>query len=182
MKTKRILPSTLGLIAGIASLLPVPAAAAGGPLLSGYGGPGAGDQAIIGAALIGGPSGGGSAGGGSGGSGSGGRSVAASGEASGSGGAVATGGSTVGGSPEGGGAGSHSSSKARSHIGSATHHRAAGANPQNSAHRGDLGAVTAEEAAESWFSGGDWLALVLVAGVLALLALTTVRLARTRHE
>ncbi len=181
MKTKWIL-ATLGLVAGIAGVLPVPAVA-GGPLLSGYGGPGAGDQAIIGAALIGGPSGGGS-GGGSGDSGSGAPSVAASSAASGSGGGAPSGGPAAGGgSAEGRGSSSHSSATARAHSGSATHHRAAGANPQSSTpHRGGLGAVTADEAAESWFSGGDWLALVLVSGVLALLALTTVRLTRTRHE
>jgi hypothetical protein len=45
----------------------VPAAAGANPLLSGYGGPGEGDQAILGAALLNGPSeGGGSSGGSSG--------------------------------------------------------------------------------------------------------------------
>jgi hypothetical protein len=34
----------------------------------------------------------------------------------------------------------------------------------------------------SWFSDGDLLALVLVAGVLALTAVATLRLARTQHH
>lgn len=45
----------------------VPSAAVANPLLSGYGGPGQGDQAIIGAALVNGPGQGGSSGGGGGG-------------------------------------------------------------------------------------------------------------------
>jgi hypothetical protein len=44
----------------------VPSAADANPLLSGYGGPGQGDQAIIGAALVNGPGQGGSSGGGGG--------------------------------------------------------------------------------------------------------------------
>ena len=57
--------TALALAALLAGALPAaPAAAAGGPLLSGYGGPGEGNQAILGSTLIGGPSGG--AGGGSG--------------------------------------------------------------------------------------------------------------------
>lgn len=51
-----------------------PAVAGANSLLSGYGGPGQGSQAILGAALVGGRSGGGSSGGGSGGGGSGGES------------------------------------------------------------------------------------------------------------
>ncbi|HEY1834670.1 MAG TPA: hypothetical protein VGG08_09555, partial [Solirubrobacteraceae bacterium] len=46
-----------------------PSAASANPLLSGYGGPGQGDQAIIGAALVNGPGQGGSGGGGGGGGG-----------------------------------------------------------------------------------------------------------------
>src|SRR5580692_5124645 len=57
---------TLGALASLALFaIPAPAALAGGPLLSGYGGPGAGAQAIIGGTLLNGPKGG--SGGGSGG-------------------------------------------------------------------------------------------------------------------
>ncbi|HYM54286.1 MAG TPA: hypothetical protein VES97_02905 [Solirubrobacteraceae bacterium] len=44
----------------------LPAAAGANPLLSGYGGPGQGNQAILGSALLNGPSGGGGSGGGGG--------------------------------------------------------------------------------------------------------------------
>jgi hypothetical protein len=57
----------LTLIALVAAVL-VPAAASAGSLLSGYGGPGEGNQAILGSALLGGPSGTSGSGGGSGGS------------------------------------------------------------------------------------------------------------------
>src|SRR5580698_25991 len=65
MRRNRII---LGALASLALFaIPAPAALAGGPLLSGYGGPGAGAQAIIGATLLNGPGGssGGSSGGGS---------------------------------------------------------------------------------------------------------------------
>jgi hypothetical protein len=60
----------------LALALALPATAHAGSLLSGYGGPGQGNQAILGATVIGGASGGGSAGGG--GSSSGGESSATS--------------------------------------------------------------------------------------------------------
>lgn len=64
MRRNRI---TLGALASLALFaIPAPAALAGGPLLSGYGGPGAGAQVIIGGTLLNGPKGG--SGGGSGGS------------------------------------------------------------------------------------------------------------------
>ena len=55
MRRNRILLGTLALLALFA--IPAPAALAGGPLLSGYGGPGAGAQAIIGGTLLNGPRG-----------------------------------------------------------------------------------------------------------------------------
>ena len=77
MKRHRTTLCTLAL-AGDGSCVLAPAAAmAGGPLLSGYGGPGGGAQAIIGATLLNGP-GSGSGGGGSGGSSSGGGSGSSS--------------------------------------------------------------------------------------------------------
>ncbi len=71
MRRNRIILGTLALLALLA--VPAPAALAGGPLLSGYGGPGAGAQAIIGGTLLNGPKGG--SGGGSGGSAGGSASV-----------------------------------------------------------------------------------------------------------
>ena len=54
--------SALALAGFLAALAPL-AAYAGSPLLSGYGGPGAGEQAIVGSTLIGGPRGGAGSGG-----------------------------------------------------------------------------------------------------------------------
>src|SRR6185437_8685895 len=54
-------------IAALLGLAGASPAAAAGPLLSGYGGPGQGNQAILGSALLNGPRGGGSSGGSSGG-------------------------------------------------------------------------------------------------------------------
>lgn len=50
---------TLTLVGLVVSALAATAAAAANPLLSGYGGPGEGNQAILGSALLGGPTGGG---------------------------------------------------------------------------------------------------------------------------
>lgn len=71
----------------------VPAVAAGGPLLSGYGGPGEGSQQILGSALLGGPAGSGSGTGGAGGGGaaaSGGESLGSKSSATGGAGAGAS--------------------------------------------------------------------------------------------
>jgi hypothetical protein len=76
------------------SLAVAPSIAAASSLLSGYGGPGEGNQAILGSALVNGPSGGGGSGGGSAGSGSG--SAAGSANLAESGGPVGTGGSRGG--------------------------------------------------------------------------------------
>jgi hypothetical protein len=70
--------TTAALVLACSLLASIPAVAyAGGPLLSGYGGPGAGEQAIIGSTLIGGARGGGS--GGAGGADAGGPASAAGG-------------------------------------------------------------------------------------------------------
>jgi len=61
MKNHRTIAPIIVLLATLAGA--APAAASANPLLSGYGGPGVGNQAILGAALL---NGGGSAGGGSG--------------------------------------------------------------------------------------------------------------------
>jgi hypothetical protein len=58
----------------LALCVAMPAAAQANPILSGYGGPGQGNQAILGSALLNGPAGGGPVGGASGGSGSSGES------------------------------------------------------------------------------------------------------------
>jgi hypothetical protein len=66
MKTDRRIVRTAGLLAAVALFAATPVAAHAGPLLSGYGGPGQGNQAILGSTLLGGGSGGGSSGAGGG--------------------------------------------------------------------------------------------------------------------
>src|SRR5207253_1711120 len=60
MTTHRRIITSVGLLMVAAAC--TPAAAHGNPLLSGYGGPGQGNQAILGATLLNGPGGGGSSG------------------------------------------------------------------------------------------------------------------------
>jgi hypothetical protein len=61
---RKIVPTTLlPVVLGALALIPAPAVA--GSLLNGYGGPGEGNQAILGSALLNGPRGGGGGGGGS---------------------------------------------------------------------------------------------------------------------
>jgi len=174
---------TLGALALLALLvIPAPAALAGGPLLSGYGGPGAGAQSIIGGTLLNGPkggSGGGSSGGGSrsssssGGSGSSASAASSATNAS----RVSTGSGRIApGSPGGRGASA------------APRHGGGGDSAGRGASAGSTGAYSGQShpeasmaasvsaAGSSWFTGDDLLALVLVAGVLALVAVATMRL------
>lgn len=206
MQRQRTIVSTLALLAGVCASAPA-AALAGPPLLSGYGGPGAGAQTIVGAALVNGPGGGSS--GGSSGSGSAGGGATGSGSAGGGSAAGATGSGSAHGDSAGagsepagsGGAGrgaarNSSSASANPQLargarrrgrssqtsvgGTGTHPRAAGAHP-NPSHLGASVAVTDNDAGASWFSGADLLALVLAAGVLALVAVATVQLTRAEH-
>jgi hypothetical protein len=171
MRLNRILLLTLALLAAIAGIAPA-SALAGGPLLSGYGGPGAGDQAILGATLVGGPSGG-SGGGGSGSASAAGAGARGASVPSSAGVATTAGRSARPTSP--------GSSGARAGTLTANQQRAGGTNSKSSPQLEDLSAVGGSAAAQSWFTGGDLLALALVAGVLALVAVTTLRLTRTRH-
>jgi hypothetical protein len=185
MRRNRI---TLGALALLALLvIPVPAALAGGPLLSGYGGPGAGAQSIIGGTLLNGPKGG--SGGGSSGSGSGGSSSSSSSFSSSSSSSsssatnashVATGrGPAASGSARGRGAspaprrgGGEVSTGRGASAGSA----GAYGSRSHTEHTEASMAASVSSAGSSWFTGGDLLALVLVAGVLALVAVATMRL------
>jgi len=63
MRRHRLTIAGASLALAMAVSIPAPAAAVAGPLLNGYGGPGAGNQAILGSALLNGPSAGGGAGG-----------------------------------------------------------------------------------------------------------------------
>jgi hypothetical protein len=110
----------IGLVAGATAALPAPALA--NPLLSGYGGPGQGNQAILGSALVNAPRSGG--GGGAGGEGGAGGGSGSSGESS----TVPTGGESEsgssaappagnGGSPPGGSHGSPSRGSGARRVG-----------------------------------------------------------------
>jgi hypothetical protein len=166
---------TLTLLALLVSAVG-PAVAGANSLLSGYGGPGQGNQAILGAALVGGRSGGGSTGGGSGSGGSGGESPSglalAEGRANrshpsearvrarGAGRATAGGGAAVTGRQITGGA-SNSGARPYPHASSVNASQAAsGSSPA-------LG-----------LSGADALYILLALGVLILTAVLTRRLAR----
>jgi hypothetical protein len=69
MKNHRVISYSCAALAAVLLAFPV-AAQAGSSTLSGYGGPGEGNQAVLGSALVGGHRGGGGSGGGSGGQGS----------------------------------------------------------------------------------------------------------------
>lgn len=163
-RTIRIAGILLGAALGMSAALPLTAQA--GPLLSGYGGPGQGNQAILGSTLLGGP-GGGSAGGGG----------ASGGGAQGSGSSAAA--STL--AAAGTTAGASHSSRAL-HAGSATH-----AAPQRGV-AGELAASSypaSEPAATSsgsafGLSGSDLAYILLGAAALAFTGALTRRVARTR--
>lgn len=156
----------------------VPAAAAPmGPLLSGYGAPGAGEQAIIGSALLNGPRGGAGSGGSSGSAGSGGAGLG------GSGGTLSGGGNSTPTGAGGARASSGGSSSARSGVGSGGASQAG-----TQAGRASTSAFVYPSPLRSasvsspvlGLSSGD---LVLLAGIIAGLALVgtlTIRLARVQ--
>jgi hypothetical protein len=174
----RIAPA-LALIVGLL-VFAAAASASASPLLSGYGGPGAGEQALIGSTLLAGPRGGAGSGGSSGSSGSGG------------GGSGASGVSISGGGASGGAGGL----RAGSTIGSTTTH---GGNGGSSSHPGTAAATGSQASGRSGSSpplysraqlsataGSSMFptssgALMLLAGIVAALALLgtlTVRLSR----
>jgi len=179
MKRHRTILHLVTLLAGLCALAPA-TATAGGPLLSGYGGPGAGAQTIIGAALLNGPNGG--SGGGSGGSSS-------SSSGGGPAGGISSGRSSSTGASSGNSAGGSSKSSSRNSRGGTRGHGGAGSEPS----AGGAGAhsttpqIGVSQAASagietSWFSGRDLAASALAAVALALVAAATMRLARTNDE
>jgi hypothetical protein len=172
MKRKRTIVSIVTLLAGLAVGMPT-AALAGGPLLGGYGGPGAGAQAILGAALLNGPAGS------SGGGGAAGASLANPATATGAGSSVSHAASGI--KKRAGGPRRAKRSEQTAGTARGTYPRAEGANPHLS-HLGGSAAVTTSAVGTSWFSGADLLALLLASGVLALVAVATVRLTRTEHH
>jgi hypothetical protein len=153
----------------------VPTVLANGPLLSGYGGPGAGAQTIIGATLLNGPKGG------AGGSSSANSSSSSSSLVGGSSASSPSNSSAssrgVGAVAAGGRRGSESGNGVARRAGGGGASAGSPSAHSNSSHPRATAASLSAEA--SWFTGGDLLALVLAAGVLALVAVATVRLAAT---
>lgn len=168
--------------------------ASAGPLLSGYGAPGGGEQAIIGSALLGGPHGGSGAGGSSGSGGSQGSRGASRGGSSGNSGGTASNGSgrgregasgSTGGTvvPSGRAAGSNGSA---GRDGSASHIRVnAGPRPQTAGtavyvYPTSLRLASADSSALA-ISGGDLLALIAAIACLSLVGVLTARLVRLQR-
>jgi hypothetical protein len=178
MTRKIWISSALALATAMLVLAPT-TAFAGSPLLSGYGGPGAGEQAILGSTLVGGSAGGGA--GGSSGSGSG--SVSLSGSAgvstSSAGGVSSTGsgsarGSGVGAANVGSGSGETTSKGGTSRGGRSTGVGGAASAYVNSTSQGSL----ASASPLTGISSGDLLLLVGILATLGLVAVLTLRLSR----
>jgi hypothetical protein len=156
-------------------------ALAGGPLLSGYGGPGAGEQAILGSTLVGG-----------GGTGSGGSSGGPTGDGRGGGGTASPTGATGGSSAAGTGVAKAGTTGSRAgEVPNPRGHKRPGgsaAGQVGRAHVSPPGAsayvypTTLRAASYSsptlGISGGDLLALVVTIATLALLGVLTIRMRR----
>jgi hypothetical protein len=157
------------LVAGAWAGASTPASAAGGPLLSGYGAPGEGEQAILGSALLGAPSGGGSGGGG----------ASGAGQPDGSTGVADTGAATAAG---GGAAGSRRGSRvAGNGARGAPAATSAPRSKRNSGSRSGLEMASRTSAHSSQTLGlsGEDLAYILAAlGALAVTGALTTQLAR----
>src|ERR1700722_16581690 len=190
--TRKIWISSVLAVASAMLVLAPTTAFAGSPLLSGYGGPGAGEQAILGSTLIGGSRGGGASGSsGSGGAGGASLSGSAGASTSGSGGASSGGTSSTGsGSADGskvGAANADSGSGARAN---APKGKATSRAPRSGRGTGGLGRTgsayvypTSQGSipSASPFSGIPSGAVLLLIGVLATLGLVaalTLRLSR----
>ena len=184
MTCKIWISSALALTAAMLVWAPT-TALAGSPLLSGYGGPGTGEQAILGSTLIGGASGGGAGGssgsGGSGGSNfssstgsstnsAGGTSPTGSGSTGVSGGGANAGSGSRGGTPKGGASSSRSPQGGRSTaLGSGTASAYVYATSQGS---------VASASPLVGISSGDVLLLIGILATLGLVAVLTLRLSR----
>lgn len=188
MKSHRKISLTTALLAALVAI--APASASANSLLSGYGGPGAGNQAILGSALIGGggSTGGGGSSGASGSTGSTGSSVgsAAGSEAAGKGEAALA--DSSGRGAKGGAAGKGAGGPAASGAAGARRGHgkasggAAGAYPVRP--RDDASQSASAGGGALVFSAADLGYLFLVLAVLGATGLTTRRLARapTRPE
>ncbi len=198
MNCKRRIASVLAL-AGFLCMSASPLASAG-PLLSGYGGPGGGEQAIIGSALLGGPHGGSGTGGSSGSGGSQGSRGASGGASGGNSGGSASNGSGRGREGASGSTGGTavSSGRATVHDGSASHvrvntrpqpprpqSRSAGPQPHSAGaavyvYPRSLRLASADSSVLA-ISGGDLLALIATIAFLSLVGVLTARLVRLQR-
>jgi hypothetical protein len=149
-----------------------PAGADANSLLSGYGGPGQGNQAILGSALVGGGAGGGSSSSGGGGSGGEASAGLASIEAKAGGSGSAEGGSSSGGAGRAGGGttatGHHSSGRAS----------AGSARPYQAPRGVSTSQARVASSPALGLTGADVAYILLALGVLILTAVMTRRLAR----
>jgi len=190
MKSQRTIIFISGLMLALAVAWPAPTLASS--LLSGYGGPGQGNQAILGSALVNGSRGGGGAGGGGAG-GSGGSSAASSGSEGSA--ASEDGSSSSGSSTQGTGSGTTSTSSGASASGSGASGSHSGSGSR-SAGAGRSGAGTAAAATASFYpaseriaagqdagtlglSGADLLYILLAIGTLLFTGVLTTRLGRS---
>lgn len=156
-----------GFLAAVAPL----AAYAGSPLLSGYGGPGAGEQAIVGSTLIGGPRGGAGSGGSLGSSSGGAGGGGLAGSSSGSG---ATSAGTGGTQAAGGGS---SSKIATGSTRQAERSTSRAGRAQGYVYPSVL-ASTAGDSSVIGISAGDVFPLVAILATLVLIGVLTVRFSR----
>jgi hypothetical protein len=184
--------ASVGLTLAIASS----AAFAGSPLLSGYGGPGAGEQAVIGSTLIGGSGGGAGSGGSSGSAGSSSSGASSTGAAPAGGGSSSgatsplTGGGSAAGKAGGGSGGNGVHGAAGSRHGSS---HAAGS-PSTHAGVGNTGVQihafvyptglrsASYDSPALGISGTDVLLFLAAIATLALVAAMTLRLSRLQRE
>jgi hypothetical protein len=169
-------------LAGFMSVMAPLTAYAGGPLLSGYGPPGAGEQAIVGSTLLGGPRGGAGSGG-------------SSGSGSGGGGAV-TGSSSVGTGVSAGRTGATPSSASGSVSPraprSSSAHRSRGSRSKRT-RDSQVGRAPAfvypsvspsaqGDSSVIWISSGDVFPLIAIVVALALVGVLTLRLSRLQRQ
>jgi hypothetical protein len=177
-RTIRIAP-TLAL-AGALFVSAPSVALAGSPLLSGYGGPGAGEQAIVGSTLIGGPRGGAGSGGSSGSR----RSTGAGREGSGGSTSNGSGGALAGAARSKGGSGSSAGAAGKgggaSQAGHAGGAQAGGANANAYVYPGSLRSA-ASDSPVLGISGGDMLLFVATIATLTLIGTLTRRLGRLQR-
>jgi hypothetical protein len=182
---RKIVPTTL-LPAVLGALALIPAPAVAGSLLNGYGGPGEGNQAILGSALVNGPRGGGGRGGSTGESSSG---LAASapveaiptGPRTDGGGGTAPGGTAPGrsgASRHGSTPGGHRGEATGGVSGSAGKSSTSAASAYAAAERGAAARLASDGSGTLGLSSGDFLYILLALGVLAVTGVLTRRLTR----